>query len=82
MKKGNAIFAFALMNKEGDTESWHIDLKDKGVVAKGDAPKGKKADGRFLFPTYYHNFRNGNDGDRGITSGIGITKAMEIFRKD
>lgn len=50
VKKGNAIFAFALMNKEGDTECWHIDLKDKGVVAKGDAPKGKKADGRSLFP--------------------------------
>ena len=54
MKKGNAIFAFALKNKEGNTENWHIDLKDKGLVAKGEAPEGKKADGRFLlFPTNF-----------------------------
>lgn len=44
VKKGNAIFAFALKNKEGNTENWHIDLKDKGLVAKGEAPEGKKAD--------------------------------------
>lgn len=50
VKKGNAIFAFALKNKEGDIENWHIDLKDKGLVAKGEAPEGKKADGRFLAP--------------------------------
>lgn len=35
IKNGNAIFAFTLKNKAGETESWHIDLKDKGVVAKG-----------------------------------------------
>jgi hypothetical protein len=46
VKKGNAVFAFMLKNKEGQTDSWYIDLKDKGVVAKGDAPEGKKADGR------------------------------------
>lgn len=46
MKKGNAVFAFILKNKEGQTDSWYIDLKDKGVVAKGDAPEGKKADGQ------------------------------------
>lgn len=46
MKKGNAVFSFTLKNKEDKTESWHIDLKDKGVVAKGEAPAGKKADGK------------------------------------
>ncbi len=46
MKKGNAVFAFLLKNKEGQTDSWYIDLKDKGVVAKGDAPEGNKADGQ------------------------------------
>jgi len=43
IKKGNAIFAFTLKNKEGQTESWYIDLKEKGEVAKGAAPAGKKA---------------------------------------
>ena len=50
MKKGNAIFSFTLKNKEGQSDSWHIDLKDKGVVAKGEAPDGKKADGEFPDP--------------------------------
>ncbi|KAI4208255.1 MAG: hypothetical protein LQ346_000135 [Caloplaca aetnensis] len=44
VKKGNAIFAFILKNKEGQEESWHIDLKDQGCVGKGPAPEGKKAD--------------------------------------
>ncbi|MCJ1372710.1 hypothetical protein MMC20_003935 [Loxospora ochrophaea] len=44
VKKGNAVFAFTLKNKEGQTESWHIDLKEKGEVAKGEAPAGRKAD--------------------------------------
>ncbi|MCJ1297304.1 hypothetical protein MMC08_000090 [Hypocenomyce scalaris] len=44
VKKGNAVFAFTLKNKEGSAESWYIDLKDKGEVGKGDAPEGKKAD--------------------------------------
>ncbi|KAL8907797.1 MAG: hypothetical protein Q9207_001200 [Kuettlingeria erythrocarpa] len=44
VKKGNAIFAFTLKNKEGQEESWHIDLKDQGAVGKGPAPEGKKAD--------------------------------------
>lgn len=47
VKKGNAIFAFTLKNKEGSTESWYIDLKEKGEVGKGDAPAGKKADGMY-----------------------------------
>lgn len=49
MKKGNAIFAFTLKNKQGEIGSWYIDLKDKGEVAKGKAPKGKKADGQSPF---------------------------------
>jgi len=43
VKKGNAIFAFTLKNSIGATESWYIDLKEKGEVAKGEAPAGKKA---------------------------------------
>lgn len=35
IKNGNAVFAFTLKNKAGETESWYIDLKDKGIVAKG-----------------------------------------------
>ena len=45
IKKGNAIYAFTLKNKEGQTLSWHIDLKEKGEVAQGEAPSGKQADG-------------------------------------
>ncbi|KAI9837102.1 MAG: hypothetical protein M1819_000753 [Sarea resinae] len=44
IKKGKAIFAFTIKNKEGQTESWYIDLKEKGVVGKGLAPDGKKND--------------------------------------
>ncbi|RDW82003.1 hypothetical protein BP6252_03115 [Coleophoma cylindrospora] len=35
IKKGQAVFAFTLKNKAGKTESWHIDLKQKGEVGKG-----------------------------------------------
>ncbi|KAI0137858.1 sterol-binding-like protein [Hypoxylon sp. NC0597] len=35
IKQGNAIFAFTLKNKAGETESWHIDLKEKGAVGTG-----------------------------------------------
>ena len=45
VKNGQAIFAFTLKNGAGETDSWHIDLKDKGAVGRGDAPEGKKADG-------------------------------------
>ncbi|KAI9874984.1 MAG: sterol carrier protein 2, partial [Pleopsidium flavum] len=31
-------------NKEGQAESWYIDLKEKGEVAKGTGPEGKKTD--------------------------------------
>ena len=43
IKQGNAVFAFTLKNKAGETAEWHIDLKDKGVVGKGlgDKPTGK-----------------------------------------
>jgi len=44
VSKGKAIFAFKLKNVKGQEEAWHIDLKDKGVVSKGEAPAGKKAD--------------------------------------
>lgn len=35
IKQGNAVFAFTLKNKAGETESWHIDLKNKGEAGKG-----------------------------------------------
>ncbi|KAH6652944.1 SCP2 sterol-binding domain-containing protein [Truncatella angustata] len=35
IKQGNAVFAFTLKNKAGETESWHIDLKQSGSVGKG-----------------------------------------------
>lgn len=43
IKQGNAVFSFTLKNKAGETESWHIDLKNKGEVGKGlgDKPTGK-----------------------------------------
>ncbi|KAI9761298.1 MAG: hypothetical protein M4579_001088 [Chaenotheca gracillima] len=44
IKKGNAVFAFTLKNGDGATESWYIDLKEKGIVAKGTGPEGKKTD--------------------------------------
>lgn len=43
IKQGNAVFAFTLKNKAGETESWHIDLKESGSVGKGlgTKPTGK-----------------------------------------
>ncbi|KAL2264816.1 hypothetical protein VTJ83DRAFT_7326 [Remersonia thermophila] len=35
IKQGNAVFAFTLKNAAGETDSWHIDLKEKGAVLKG-----------------------------------------------
>jgi hypothetical protein len=35
IKQANAVFGFTLKNAEGETESWHIDLKEKGEVKKG-----------------------------------------------
>ncbi|KAK2068395.1 hypothetical protein P8C59_003034 [Phyllachora maydis] len=39
LKLGNAVFAFTLKNSAGETESWHIDLKNKGEVGKGLSDK-------------------------------------------
>ncbi|KAI9868119.1 MAG: hypothetical protein M1813_006864 [Trichoglossum hirsutum] len=44
IKKGGAVFAFTLRNREGQVESWYIDLKDDGVVGRGVGPRGKKTD--------------------------------------
>ncbi|KAI4102355.1 MAG: hypothetical protein L6R37_004435 [Teloschistes peruensis] len=46
VKQANAIFAFKLKNKEGQEDAWNIDLKEKGAVTKGEAPEGKKANGK------------------------------------
>ncbi|KAM3066804.1 hypothetical protein ACMFMG_011873 [Clarireedia jacksonii] len=35
IKQGNAIFAFTLKNKAGETADWHIDLKESGKVGTG-----------------------------------------------
>lgn len=51
IKKGKGIYAFTLKNKAGDTQSWFIDLKEKGAVGAGPAPEGGKADGEWLAPT-------------------------------
>lgn len=42
---GKGIYAFTLKNAAGDTDSWHIDLKNEGKVAKGT---GDKPDGGSL----------------------------------
>lgn len=42
IKQGNGIYAFTLKNAAGETDSWHIDLKNEGKVNKGVA---EKADG-------------------------------------
>jgi putative sterol carrier protein len=44
IKKTDALFTFTLKNDSGETQSWYIDLKDKGELGKGEAPEGKKAD--------------------------------------
>jgi len=43
IKQGKAVFAFTLKNQAGETESWHIDPRGKGEVAKGlgDKPNGE-----------------------------------------
>lgn len=49
IKNAGTVVAFTLKNASGKEESWHLDLKEKGVVGKGPAPAGKKADGQLLF---------------------------------
>ncbi|PFH62609.1 hypothetical protein XA68_12861 [Ophiocordyceps unilateralis] len=39
IKQANAVFAFTLKNKAGETESWHIDLKETGKVGTGTGDK-------------------------------------------
>ncbi|RAL07411.1 SCP2 sterol-binding domain-containing protein [Aspergillus homomorphus CBS 101889] len=42
--KAKAVVSFNIKNSKGEEESWHLDLKDKGVVGKGPAPQGSKPD--------------------------------------
>lgn len=44
IKQGNGVYAFTLKNKAGETESWHIDLKETGKVQAGP---GEKPNGTF-----------------------------------
>jgi hypothetical protein len=53
IKQGNAVFAFTLKNKAGETESWHIDLKNKGEVGKG---LGENPTGMSSYTFYYHQY--------------------------
>lgn len=48
IKDGNAVFAFTIKNKAGETESWNIDLKTKGEVSKGlgEKPTGEQTSTR------------------------------------
>lgn len=39
IKQGNAVFAFTLKNSAGETDSWHLDLKESGKVGKGVGAK-------------------------------------------
>ncbi|KAA8565253.1 hypothetical protein EYC84_010979 [Monilinia fructicola] len=39
IKQGNAVFAFTLKNKAGETATWHIDLKKDGTVGTGPGEK-------------------------------------------
>ncbi|PNY25789.1 Fatty acid-binding protein [Tolypocladium capitatum] len=39
IRQAGAVFAFTLKNKAGETESWHIDLKESGTVAAGPGAK-------------------------------------------
>lgn len=41
---GKGVYAFNLKNAAGETDSWHIDLKNKGAVGKG---VGDKPDGAY-----------------------------------
>lgn len=42
IKKANGVFELVLKNKEGNTESWIVDMKKKGEVVKGgEGPKSK-----------------------------------------
>lgn len=47
ISKAKAVVGFNLKNASGKEESWYLDLKDNGVVGKGAAPEGGKADGEF-----------------------------------
>ncbi|KAL4808217.1 SCP2 sterol-binding domain-containing protein [Aspergillus unguis] len=44
IKNAGTVVAFTLKNASGKQESWYLDLKEKGVVGKGPAPPGGKAD--------------------------------------
>jgi putative sterol carrier protein len=39
IKQTNAVIQFTLKNNEGKEESWYLDLKKEGKIAKGPAPK-------------------------------------------
>ncbi|MBQ5153752.1 hypothetical protein EGM85_10870 [Macrococcus caseolyticus] len=38
IKQANMIVQFDIKNKEGKSESWYLDVKNKGEVGKGKAP--------------------------------------------
>lgn len=38
IKQANMVVQFDIKNKEGKSESWYLDVKNKGEVGKGKAP--------------------------------------------
>jgi hypothetical protein len=61
IKSGNAVFAFTLKNKAGETESWHIDLKTKGEAGKGlgEKPGGTLLTVPSIHPSIHPSFSAG-----------------------
>lgn len=59
IKQGGAVFAFTLKNAAGETESWHIDLKEKGEVKKGlpEKPTGMYPDQPTTIPACLASYR-------------------------
>ena len=37
----------AFKNSSGKEETWHLDLKEQGIVDRGTAPSGQKPDGQY-----------------------------------
>jgi putative sterol carrier protein len=35
LKQGRGVFGFTIENEQGQTDSWHTDLEEKGVAGKG-----------------------------------------------
>lgn len=79
IKNAKAVVAFNLKNASGQEESWYLDLKDKGVVGKGAAPPGGKADGSYT-PSSSGQW-SGLDEFR-LTRGLKLTVTLSLSDAD